>query len=100
MEEEFPWKRVWFKIGVINENGYVMIFLDDTVLVRRSPEMKGEFFPDSRLDRILKFLSQTVADTVEMLKQGAYNDYVKSGVPYTHNLMTSSDFFLYVAKTT
>ena len=42
MEEEFPWKRVWFKIGVINENGYVIIFLDDTVLVRRSPDMKGD----------------------------------------------------------
>mgnify|MGYP004608615585 FL=1 len=55
MEEEFPRKRVWFKIGVINENGYVVIFLDDTVLVRRSPDMKGDFFPDSRLDRILEF---------------------------------------------
>ena len=64
MEEEFPWKRVWFKIGVINESGYVMVFLDDTVLVRRSPDMKGDFFPDSRLDRILEFLSQVVANTV------------------------------------
>ncbi len=82
MEEEFPRKRVWFKIGVINENGYVVIFLDDTVLVRRSPDMKGEFFPDSRLDRILEFLSQTVANTVEILKQGAYNDYVKKELPY------------------
>ena len=82
MEEDFPRKRVWFKIGVINENGYVVVFLDDTVLVRRSPDMKGDFFPDSRLDRILKFLSQTVADTVEMLKQGVYNDYVKKEVPY------------------
>ena len=77
MEEEFPWKRVWFKIGVINENGYVMVFLDDTVLVRRSPDMKGDFFPDSRLDRILEFLSQVVANTVGMLQQGVYNDYVK-----------------------
>ena len=82
MEEEFPWKRVWFKIGVINENGYVVVFLDDTVLVRRSPDMKGDFFPDSRLDRILKFLSQVVASTVEILKQGVYNDYVKKGLPY------------------
>ena len=57
MEEEFPWKRVWFKIGVINENGYVMVFLDDAVLVRRSPDMKGDFFPDSRLDRINRFYS-------------------------------------------
>ena len=79
MEEEFPWKRVWFKIGVINENGYVMIFLDDTVLVRRSPDMKGDFFPDSRLDRILEFLSQTVANTVEMLQQGVYNDMLRKG---------------------
>lgn len=82
MEEEFPWKRVWFKIGVINENGYVMVFLDDTVLVRRSPDMKGDFFPDSRLDRILEFLSQVVANTVGMLQQGVYNDYVKKGLPY------------------
>ena len=82
MEEEFPWKHVWFKIGVINENGYVMVFLDDTVLVRRSPDMKGDFFPDSRLDRILEFLSQVVANTVGMLKQGVYNDYVKKGLPY------------------
>ncbi len=82
MEEEFPRKRVWFKIGVINENGYVVIFLDDTVLVRRSPDMEEDFFPDSRLDRILEFLSQTVADTVEMLKQGVYNDYVKKELPY------------------
>ena len=82
MEEEFPRKKVWFKIGVINENGYVVIFLDDTVLVRRSPDMKGEFFPDARLDRILEFLSQTVANTVEKLEQGLYNDYVKKELPY------------------
>ncbi len=82
MEEEFPRKKVWFKIGVINENGYVVIFLDDTVLVRRSSDMKGEFFPDSRLDRILEFLSQTVANTVEKLEQGLYNDYVKKELPY------------------
>lgn len=61
-----------------------MIFLDDTVLVRRSSDMEGDFFPDSRLDRILEFLSQTVADTVEMLKQGVYNDYVKKELPYAN----------------
>jgi len=66
----------------INENGYVMVFLDDTVLVRRSPDMKGDSFPDSRLDRILEFLSQVVANTVGMLQQGVYNDYVKKGLPY------------------
>ena len=44
MEVEFPKKKGRFKIGVINENGYVAIFLDDTVLVRRSPDMKGDFF--------------------------------------------------------
>ena len=82
MEAEFPRKRVWFKIGVINENGYVVIFLDDTVLVRRSPDMKGDFFPDARLDRILEFLSQTVANTVEKLEQGMYNDYVKKELPH------------------
>ena len=59
-----------------------MIFLDDTVLVRRSPDMKGDFFPDSRLDRTLEFLSQVVANTVGMLQQGVYNDYVKKGLPY------------------
>lgn len=59
-----------------------MVFLDDTVLVRRSPDMKGDFFPDSRLDRILEFLSQVVANTVGMLQQGVYNDYVKNGLPY------------------
>lgn len=43
MEEEFPWKRVWFKIGVINENGYVMVFLDDAVLVLQKPGYERGF---------------------------------------------------------
>lgn len=82
MEEEFPWKRVWFKSASSTKTVTSLVFLDDAVLVRRSQDMKGDFFPDSRLDRILEFLSQVVANTVGMLQQGVYNDYVKNGLPY------------------
>ena len=86
MDEEFPYERAWFRIEIINENGYKMVFLDNSILVNRSPDGKVDFFPDLKLDRILEFLYQVVIDMVKMLEQGTYNDYVRDGLPYENRM--------------
>ena len=85
---EFPYEDIFFRLGVVNENGYALLYLNDTVVLRRFPEAKPGDRCCPYLDDLVPYFSKVVDWAIKSLKEGTYNELVEKNLPYERRFGT------------
>ena len=78
----FPNPEIFFRFSVIHEEGYVLLLLNDSVFLQRSPNFKPGDNCYPYMDSLIPYFSSVVDWAIASLKEGTYNEYVEKNLPY------------------
>jgi len=76
----YPQPVKWYKLAMVFWNGWYSVFLDNKLVLQIQPEPEKQL-PMEKTDLAEWLLSATI-DTVESVRSGTYNEFVRQNLPY------------------
>lgn len=93
----YPYEKIWFNFGTIEEDGYRGIFLNNRLIMEVNPHAwrEEDTCDEKQFADFLNFAIKKMQECIEMLKAGAYNDFVNENLHFEFKTGTvlRSDFW-------
>ena len=93
-KEFYPQSESWFKIGVAEVKDYLCVGINNSIVFEYDPS-ESDLGYDSETDEHFAYphidaIIHSVTNSIELLKNGTYNQYVKNNLPLIHRTGTIS----------
>ena len=86
-KEEFPDETMWFKLTTVRYKEYVSLFINGNIFIEVDPRKQENRWLQDMTESI-ETLTAKATETVEMVRNGTYNDWLNKELPYTHRFGT------------
>ena len=86
-EKEYPKDTYWYEVTIVNEKTYSGVWLNDSELIRQDlAEEKETAWVNADYYAFLQFLNEKMGVFLSLLKEGKYNEYLETSLPYIYKL--------------